>query len=439
MSPPIAWLHLLLCAWLASVCFCNEVRAESRMLVTTGHLTVDVVAASESRYQHPLTLSEDSIRNAWRMDGNLTDSELGLICRPLQKELARLRANEFVRLRRSAGGTYHFFVADGQIVVAHVEGGSEVDRIQLALPAGTVVAGRPTGEPPRQSVGAPIPAPQGGTGTVHSTLPLVPPLLRAQPHSVAIVIGIQQYRAPLSPADNARSDAERMAEYFQAIGISRDRMVLLIDDHATVSDIRNHLDSWLTRVASEANRVYFYFSGHGLPDLSTNTPYIVPYDGDYRFLEKTAIPVAEIYQRLARSKIREAVVILDACFSGLTKTGTATVAGTHPLLPVTSLPEPKFTKQQIALTLTASSGRQLSGAHPSAKLSLFTFYLYEGLRYATADSNRDSQISAKELFDYVLPRVKNATLIEQVPSMKLTGGKSGSQFILQSSAAAAVH
>ena len=43
-------------------------------------------------------------------------------------------------------------------------------------------------------------------------------------------------------------------------------------------------------MAGEDSTVYFYYSGHGAPDLKTGQAYLVPWDGDAQFLKDTALP-----------------------------------------------------------------------------------------------------------------------------------------------------
>ena len=76
---------------------------------------------------------------------------------------------------------------------------------------------------------------------------------------------------------------------------------MALDDHATRSDIDKQLE-WLAANVQPGGRIYFYFSGHGAPDASAGTPYLLPYDGDPKFLQKTALPLASVLKELGRPR-----------------------------------------------------------------------------------------------------------------------------------------
>ena len=67
----------------------------------------------------------------------------------------------------------------------------------------------------------------------------------------------------------------------------------------------------------KANSTLFvYYSGHGAPDVKTGDAYLVPWDGDPKFLKSTALPLTKLYSDLAKTKAKRVIVALDACFSG---------------------------------------------------------------------------------------------------------------------------
>lgn len=144
----------------------------------------------------------------------------------------------------------------------------------------------------------------------------------------------------------------------------------------------------------------FFYSGHGGPDASQGTPYLIPYDGDPAYLERTGIPLAHVMESLQQSRAKEAIAFVDSCFSG---------AGGRSVLPKGARPLVKVkttsAQGQVSL-LSAASGAEITGPTADAKGGLFSQMLIEGLGRARADANGDGQISLRELTEYVRPRVQ---------------------------------
>ncbi len=55
----------------------------------------------------------------------------------------------------------------------------------------------------------------------------------------------------------------------------------------------------------------------GVPDMKKGAPYLVPYDGDTRFISQTGYKLKDFYQDLDNLNIQKVYVFLDSCFSGV--------------------------------------------------------------------------------------------------------------------------
>jgi hypothetical protein len=251
--------------------------------------------------------------------------------------------------------------------------------------------------------------------------PAAPPTVVAgtpQLGAYAVVVGVEHYRELPAPG-GAKSDAERFARWLrQGLGIPAEHVRLALDDHATKSDVEKDLD-WLKGNVPAGARVYFFFSGHGAPDASRGTPYLLPYDGDPSFLERTALPLAEVTKALSETKATEVLAFVDACFSG---SGGRSVLppGARPLVIVReSTPATKMA------VFSAAQGAEISGPTPDGKSGLFSSTLLDGVATGAADADGDGRITLQELSDWVRPRVarvaKEANR-DQHPSMVLGSG-----------------
>ena len=248
----------------------------------------------------------------------------------------------------------------------------------------------PEDAPVAQRQPLPMPGDRSGSPGLVSASP--------QPASFALIIGIEKYR-DVTPATGARRDAERFAEMARTtLGVPDDHVRLLLDDRATKTDIAKQV-RWLTTNVPPGGRIYLYFSGHGAPDPTSGVSYLVPYDGDPQYLGESAIKMTQILGDLEKTRAKDVLAIADSCFSGAG--GRSVLApGTRPLVRV----EPVKTTARVAL-LSASSGAEISGPTPDGKGGLFSKYLMDALGSGQADMNGDSQISLKELEEWIKPRV----------------------------------
>lgn len=252
------------------------------------------------------------------------------------------------------------------------------------------VAERPA--PPR----AAPPAPR------YAELDLSGPRRRDGEKDLAVVVGVDRYRA-LPAADFAERDAASFAAALTGtLGLPEENVIRLIGSRATRTDIAKYIEEWLPRNAEPDSRVYFYFSGHGAPDVKTGAAHLVPWDGDPTFLQSSAYPLDKLYASLAKLPAREVIVVLDSCFSGA---GGRSVlaAGTRPLVTRVSLPKPKG---RLSI-LTASAGDEITGSLSGGGHGLFTYHLLEGLG-GGADKDADGHIKLSELHGFVKGKVQRA-------------------------------
>ena len=146
--------------------------------------------------------------------------------------------------------------------------------------------------------------------------------------SVAVVIGNRTYKQTV-PVDYAHNDAGAMRDYLvQRLGY-RESNVLVLKD-ATLNEFnqvfgteRNPQSGRLWRSVREGrSNVFVYYSGHGVPDLATRQPFLLPEDGNPNQGE-SGYALETLYRNLdlVKRKIgpeRQLVVMIDACFTGET-------------------------------------------------------------------------------------------------------------------------
>ena len=202
----------------------------------------------------------------------------------------------------------------------------------------------------------------------------VPILISGQskPKSHAVIIGVETYRENLPKADYAAHDAKIMAKYLiHTLGFPEENVVVLLNNRATRADFHKYLEGWLPNRVEPNDSVFIYFSGHGAPNVKSGEAYMVPYDGDPLYIDKTGYPLQLLYDHMNRLSAKEVLVVLDSCFSGAG--GRSVIAkGMRPL--VLSVENPILTEGKT-IVLGASAAEQVSNTYQKKNHGLLTYFL----------------------------------------------------------------
>jgi hypothetical protein len=218
------------------------------------------------------------------------------------------------------------------------------------------------------------------------------------PKDWGLIIGIEDY-AHLPKVDFAKKDALIVRDYFKRVlGVPEENIIMLIDSDATRARIEGYLQQYIPKNVSPDTTLYVYFAGHGAPDADRGSPYLVPFDGDVRFLNNTGYPLKSFYKDIEKLKIRRSYVFLDACFSGVaSRAAEMLIKGARPVLIHTKQVQVNPNRM---VALSASSSGQMSNAFPKTEHGLFTYYLLRALG-GEADSDDDRMLSIKEVYEFV--------------------------------------
>lgn len=258
-------------------------------------------------------------------------------------------------------------------------------------------------------------------------LPMAPPPSAAprftarspeRPHDYALIVGVGYYKS-LPAADYAENDAREVAAAVRALGVPEENTVSLIGAKATLSEVSKYVEEWLPRRVSPDSRVYFFYSGHGSPDIKDGTAYMMPWDGDPAFVKSTGFPLQRLYDALSALKAARVVAMIDSCFSGAGGRSVL-VAGVRPLVTVKlpDAPSPKIT------VLTAAEGEEVAGSLPERGHGLFSYYLIQGLTGAAAPDAE--HLTVDELYSFVRKGVilgARRQNREQNPTLRTPNGK----------------
>ena len=192
----------------------------------------------------------------------------------------------------------------------------------------------------------------------------------------AITIGINQYYN-LRPLRYARRDAEAVrdfclseAEFETVYCFAEDAPAIKADFGPPLRSAPTfgNLERFLHVRFEEpflgvGDNLWFFFAGHGKRHQGRD--YLMPIDGDPGNVERTAIPIRDISDRLRRSGADNVILMIDACRSEDDRDGGAGIG---------------IEKQRGVVTLFSCSPSELAYEIGELQHGAFTYSLLAGLR-----------------------------------------------------------
>jgi hypothetical protein len=232
--------------------------------------------------------------------------------------------------------------------------------------------------------------------------------------ALALIVGVSSYKNTKARAMYADNDALVFKDYAtEKLGISENRIKVLVNDGADERDILLSVKEWLRRSAKpNKSDIYVFFAGHGLASQDGKNMYLLPHDGSPRLLDDTAILRDRLFADLKATKPKSVTVFLDTCYSGETRNEEMLIAGRPIMI--------KAKKQSIPNGFTlfsAASNEQISRPLEEAKHGMFSYFLMKGME-GDADTNSDNKITAQELHNYVKENVTQQSSGSQTPELQ---------------------
>lgn len=232
-------------------------------------------------------------------------------------------------------------------------------------------------------------------------------------NTYAVIIANENYKRE-EKVPFAESDGKVFKEYCtKTLGIPESNIKIVFD--ATYNDIR-YATNWLKQVIAVTDgkaKVLFYYAGHGIPDESTKSAYLLPVDG-YGTDVSTGYSLENLYNLLGNLSSQSAMVFLDACFSGTKREGDMLSSARGVAIKVKSN-EPKGR----LVVFSAAQGDETAYPYKEQRHGMFTYYLLKKLQETKGN------VTLGELSDYVTTEVKKTSIV--------TNGKMQTPTLLSSS------
>ncbi len=241
----------------------------------------------------------------------------------------------------------------------------------------------------------------------------IPVSASATPKTFVVIIANENYKR-VGKVPYALNDGCIFKEYCnKTLGIPMINIKYTPD--ATLNDIRAEIN-WLKEVLKayngEAKAIVFY-SGHGIPDESTATAFLLPTDGYGTDIE-TAFSLNNLYKELSEVPSERITYFIDACFSGAKRDGDMLMAARGIAIKVKSGPV-----QGNAVVFSAATGDQTAYPYTEKQHGLFSYFLLKKLQETNGD------VDYQTLSDYISTNVKLvSSVIKKLQSPTTTPGNS---------------
>ena len=247
---------------------------------------------------------------------------------------------------------------------------------------------------------------------------------------IALLIGVSNYDdSRISSLPAAVRDVRAMRDILQSEDVGEYQVTILEDPD--VVQMQREIEH-LFRDRQKNDLVLLFFSGHGFKDRFSGDLYfatrITQKHSDGQTYIATGVAARFVHDMMRSSSARRQVILLDCCFSGAFSQGDSiprndeaednTTCIEQQLLPVDTTTTSTQTKdysqdiqQQLGLegkvVLTSTTAVDYAYERQGDELAVYTQYLVEGLRTGAADLDGDGYISARELYEYSLDRLKD--------------------------------
>ena len=227
----------------------------------------------------------------------------------------------------------------------------------------------------------------------------IPETGHQQNNTFALIIANENYQ-DVAQVPNALHDGKVFAEYCEkTLGIPKENIKYVAD--ATLNGIQRQLN-WLTQVmeAFEGDaHVIFYYAGHGIPDESSKSAYLLPVDG-FGTDVSSGYSLDKLYAELGSKPAKSVIVLLDACFSGANRDGKMLTSARG-----VAIKAKQNTPQGNIVVFSAAQGNQTAYPYKEKGHGLFTYYILKKLK------ETKGKISLGELSEYVTTEVRKRSLI----------------------------
>ncbi|WP_321436654.1 WG repeat-containing protein [uncultured Bacteroides sp.] len=215
----------------------------------------------------------------------------------------------------------------------------------------------------------------------------------------AIIIANENYQRE-GQVIFARNDGDTFRKYcLQTLGLPEKNVHFV--ENATLNNFRGEIN-WLSSVADaykgEAN-IIFYYAGHGIPDESSKSAYLLPVDG-YGSDVTTGYKLDDLYAKLGALQVKNITLFMDACFSGSQRSGQMLASARGVAIRIK-----QDVPQGNMVVFSAAKGDETAYPYKEKGHGLFTYFLLKKLQ------ETKGAVTLGELSSYITANVSQQSIV----------------------------
>ena len=228
----------------------------------------------------------------------------------------------------------------------------------------------------------------------------IPVVKGTDEYTYAVIIGNEKYTSEAA-VPYAEHDAEIFKAYVQkTLGVPEKQ--IRYASNAGLNKMRASV-KWLTQameVSEGKAKVIFYYAGHGIPNESNQSAYLLPVDGMGSDPE-SAYSLDKLYSELSKQPAQYVAVFLDACFRGAKREG-GMLASARGVAIKARTQAPKGNM----VVFTAAQGDETAYPYKEMGHGMFTYYLLKKLQETKGEA------TFGDLGTYLTKEVKHQSFLE---------------------------
>lgn len=217
-------------------------------------------------------------------------------------------------------------------------------------------------------------------------------------NTFAVIIANEDYQS-VAPVPYALNDGKIFREYcLKTLGIPEKQIKYI--PNATGNQIKAQIN-WLQTLAEVFTdpHIIFYYAGHGIPDESSRTAYLLPVDGIGTDVS-TGYKLDDLYAVLGKMPAENVTVFMDACFSGSKREeGMLASARGVAIKARSGMPQGNM------VVFSAAQSDETAYPNNEEKHGMFTYFLLKKLQETQGD------VTLQELGEYITTNVSQQSIL----------------------------
>ena len=214
----------------------------------------------------------------------------------------------------------------------------------------------------------------------------------------AVIIANENYQSVAS-VPFALNDGNIFYEYCKkTLGIPEKHIRYV--QNATGNQLKAQV-TWLENITEvfEDAHIIFYYAGHGIPDESSRTAYLLPVDGISTDVT-TGYKLDNLYASLGQMSTANVTIFMDACFSG-SKREEGMLASARGV----ALKAKNGVPQGNMVVFSAAQGDETAYPNNEKQHGMFTYYLLKKLQDTAGN------VTLQDLGDYITTNVRQQSIV----------------------------